>query len=390
VPGGLPRGEPSVDVPASLGERNVRLARAVGGPLEQRTKGCIERVRNGGGEKTRVVEAWPAGALPRGDEGNRTPVKPFAPGEIGNQATDAGGEHVASLAFEGERQRAARLGEDDEAPSASERTQVTAGRARRHLCGRRRSAAIAERGDDDADALGASDAEFTVGATAAGHATDRCDEVKKPMHTRTVTSATDGPDISRYPAAMRRRVVVGALTAVLAIVAAAVVYLFVLAPAGANSAEAAVGQRIGSHADANSTRVLVKRKWGDGELVLAGFAHRAERRLALAFVIERRGWHVSAYTERTAQVSDVVVGSLLIARSTGGSGQPAWSAAVGELNDPRVRTVEVSWSSGDPSSGQRENDAYLVVRRGRAEARQARYLDAERVEIARVPIAAGT
>jgi hypothetical protein len=184
----------------------------------------------------------------------------------------------------------------------------------------------------------------------------------------------------------RRRAVVGAAVA-LAIVAAAVLYLFVVSPAGAGSAQEAVTKRIGDRADRNSTRVLVKRDWGDGQLVLAGFSRRAERRLALAFAIERgRGWHVVAYTERTAMVSDVVVGSLLVASSSGGSGQPAWSAAVGELNDPRVKTVEVSWMSDGTSSAERTNDSYLVVHRGRVSPRAARYLDGERTEIASVPI----
>lgn len=186
---------------------------------------------------------------------------------------------------------------------------------------------------------------------------------------------------------MRRPAVVGAIAVVAAIIAATVLYLFVLAPAGASSARDAVRERIAETNGARDPEVLVVREWGDGEFVLAGFERRSERRLALAFVVERsRGWHVAGYTERTAQVSDVVVGSLLVASSTGGSGQPPWSAAVGELNDPRVRTVEVSWAGGDSSTAVRNNDAYLTVRRGRTTAREARYLDGEHTEIARVPI----
>lgn len=170
--------------------------------------------------------------------------------------------------------------------------------------------------------------------------------------------------------------------------AAAALLLFVFAPAGVATPEAAMRAHI-VDADANSTRLLVGRTWGKGEIIVAAFSTRGERRLAVAFVSKSwRGWRVAAYTNQQALISDVVVGSLLVASSEGGKGQPPWSVAVGEVGDPRVASVEVFWGPGDITSGPRTNDAYLVVHRGTSQAQFVRYLDSHRVELARVPVPA--
>ena len=185
---------------------------------------------------------------------------------------------------------------------------------------------------------------------------------------------------------MRRRLVLGIITALI-LVAGAAAALFIVFPAGADTAEGAVLDHIDERADANSARVLADREWGEGRLVLAGYARSGERRLGVAFATEgRRGWHVGAYTDRLVQPTDVVIGSLVVARSEGGKGQPAWSAAAGELGDPRIEKVEIRWASGDTSSADRTNDAYLVVQRGSTTALDARYVTDDGTEIAKVPI----
>src|SRR5581483_11579031 len=133
--------------------------------------------------------------------------------------------------------------------------------------------------------------------------------------------------------------------------------------------------------------VLAKQDWGSGQFVLVGYDKNGERKLGLAFVAHGpRGWKVGSYTEETTDKTDIVIGSLLLASSEGGAGQPAWSAAVGELGDPRVARVEVTWSNGESSVGTRAGDAYIVTEKGTTTATSARYLSKTGVEIAKVPI----
>jgi hypothetical protein len=147
--------------------------------------------------------------------------------------------------------------------------------------------------------------------------------------------------------------------------------------------------RVSERADDDSAKVLAQQDWGGGRLVLAGYDRRGERRLAIAFVQDAlRGWRVRAYTEEVVELHDVVVGSLIVASSEGGSGQPAWSVAVGELEDPRIRRVEVKWTSGETSTGERSGDAYIVTQADETEATVVRYLAEDGTEVARVPVEA--
>jgi hypothetical protein len=186
---------------------------------------------------------------------------------------------------------------------------------------------------------------------------------------------------------MPRRAVVlvaGAVIIVLALVA-----LFVWFPAGTSSSDAAVLDRIDNMtpgAGATAT-VLAKKDWGKGQLVLVGYTRHADRKLGLAFVTHGpRGWRLGSYTEETAAKTDIVIGSLLVASSEGGSGQPAWSAAVGELTDTRIARVEVTWSNGQTSVGTTVDKAYLVTETGTTTAKSARYISKDGTEIAKVPI----
>lgn len=175
--------------------------------------------------------------------------------------------------------------------------------------------------------------------------------------------------------------------AVVVVIGGAAVLAFVVFPPGADSPEAAMLAHVEDKADDATARVLVEQPWGDGELVLARYEAGGETRLGLGFTIEQiRGWQVASYTEQPAEPEDVAVGSLLVARSPGGKGQPAWSAAVGELSDARVDRVEVEWGTGGKASGDRRNDAYLIVVEGDAEPEFARYLTSDNTEIAKVPV----
>ena len=175
------------------------------------------------------------------------------------------------------------------------------------------------------------------------------------------------------------------VVAVLVLVGAGV--LFVALPPGADSASAAAVEHVEERSDRGSAKVLTQQDWGEGQLVLVAYERRGVKRLALAFASdELRGWRVTSYTEETAEPDDVVVGSLLIASSDGGDGQPAWSAAVGQLIDDRIDRVEIKWASGESSLAPRVSDAYLVVQKGKTTAREARYLAKDGAEIAKVPV----
>jgi hypothetical protein len=175
---------------------------------------------------------------------------------------------------------------------------------------------------------------------------------------------------------------------VVAVIGLAAVALLVVAPAGAGSAEAAAIAHVEDRGDSGTSKLLTQRDWGDGQLVLVSYEKSGVKRLGLAFAAERfRGWRVDAYTEETVEPDDVRVGSLLIASSEGGSGQPPWSAAVGELIDDRIDRVEVTWAGqSEPAFAPIVNDAYLVVQRGTTEAVEARYLSEDGAEIAKVPV----
>jgi len=186
---------------------------------------------------------------------------------------------------------------------------------------------------------------------------------------------------------MPRRSVLLVGGAALAIIALALLALFVFFPAGDATADAVVLHRVAKTADAGTATILLKQDWGKGQLVVVGYNRQAERKLGLAFVAHgTRGWRLGSYTEETTDKTDVVVGSLLVASSEGGAGQPAWAAAVGELSDTRIARVEVTWSNGQSSVGTRVNNAYLVTEPGTTAARSARYLAKDGTEIAKVPI----
>jgi hypothetical protein len=187
---------------------------------------------------------------------------------------------------------------------------------------------------------------------------------------------------------MSRKRILLIVGTVAALIGLAAVVLFVVAPAGAGSAEAAAISHVEDRGDSGTPKLLTQRDWGEGQLVLVSYEKGGVKRLGLAFAANKfRGWHVDAYTEETVEPDDVVVGSLLIASSDGGTGQPPWSAAVGELIDSRVDRVEVTWATGDePAFAPRVNDAYLVVQQGTTTATEARYLSEDGAEIAKVPI----
>jgi hypothetical protein len=186
---------------------------------------------------------------------------------------------------------------------------------------------------------------------------------------------------------MSRRGIGIGLGLVTLVVAAALVFLFIVAPSGGSSATQAALDRVAGKADRGSAKVLAQRDHGDGELVLVGYDRGGVRRLGLAFTSKQlRGWRVQSYTEEPVEPDDVVVGSLLVASSPGGSGQPPWSAAVGELLDRRIDRVQVTWANGTRSIGARTGDAYLVVEDAKTRAVEARYLDDKGAEIAKVPV----
>lgn len=161
----------------------------------------------------------------------------------------------------------------------------------------------------------------------------------------------------------------------------------VVFPAGAASADAAVLEQIDPMAEDGTARVLLEEPWGDGELVLVRYENEGQRRLGLGFAIEAfRGWRVAAYTEEDADTDDVAVGSLLVASSAGGEGQPPWAAALGELSDARISEVQIEWTDGESSSAPVRDEAYLVVREGSPQPETARFLTDDGTEIAAVPI----
>jgi hypothetical protein len=185
--------------------------------------------------------------------------------------------------------------------------------------------------------------------------------------------------MSRLPRAVR----LGVTLTVLIVVAA--VLVFVVFPAGQGTPVAAATSKL--KADSGTVRVLVTTKWGDGEFVLVRFDSAGKRMLRLVFASKgARGWRSADATQQRADITDVAVGSLIVARSKGGKGQPPWSVAAGELGDPRIRTVAVRWSNGRTTTGARQNDSYLIVDGGTSSVSSVRYVAGDGAEIATVPV----
>jgi hypothetical protein len=173
------------------------------------------------------------------------------------------------------------------------------------------------------------------------------------------------------------------------LVVVAALLFFVVFPAGASTAVTAAAEKVQARADTGTVKVLITRKWGGGELVLMRFDRHGVRMLRLAFASHgTRGWRAAGATEKRADLTDVAVGSLLVARSPGGKGQPPWSVAAGELGDKRIEHIEVRWSGAPATDGSRENDSYLVVRRGTAQVTSVRFSSKDSTEIATVPVSA--
>jgi hypothetical protein len=186
---------------------------------------------------------------------------------------------------------------------------------------------------------------------------------------------------------MRRRLIWIIGAGVLAVIAAVLIVVFLVLPGGEPSANAAILERMENRADADTPRILNGQEWGDGRLILAAYRTGEDLTLALGFVVsDGSGWRLAGYTEEGVKSNDVGVGSLLVASSEGGPGQPPWSVAAGHLVDTRVKRVEIRWASGDVSAAPRRKNSYLVVQRGTTTPLQARYLGDDGIEIAKVPI----
>ncbi len=180
-----------------------------------------------------------------------------------------------------------------------------------------------------------------------------------------------------------RRVVLG----VVVLIAVAGVLLFVVFPSGAGSVEEAAVDRVSERADKDSARALARFEWGGGELVLIGYERDGERRLGIAYIQDAlRGWRVRAFTEEAVESNDIVVGSLVVAKSAGGGGAPSWSVAAGQLEDPRIQRIEVKWASGGTSSAERAENSYLVTQEGETDALEVKFIADDGSEIATVPV----
>jgi hypothetical protein len=174
------------------------------------------------------------------------------------------------------------------------------------------------------------------------------------------------------------------ITLIVLIVVVGVLVLVAFPSGKSTPVEAATS---GVKADTGTVRVLVTRTWGDGELVLVRFDRSGKRVLRLVYAAKgARGWRAAGATNQRADITDVAVGSLLVARSNGGKGQPPWSVAAGELGDPRIASVQVRWSTSQTTTGARQNDSYLVVERGSMGVSSVRYVAKDGTEVATVPV----
>ena len=213
-------------------------------------------------------------------------------------------------------------------------------------------------------------------------ATERRNEIHERAHKRNVASGGDGVfscAMSRLPRAARLGISLFVLILVVALL------LFVVFPSGRSTAVAAATSKL--TADSGTVRVLITQKWGNGELVLIRFDKKGDRMLRLVYATHgKRGWRAAGTTDQRADITDVAVGSLLVARSAGGKGQPPWSVAAGELGDPRIQGTQVRWSSGSTTTGARQDDSYLVVRQGTFNVVSVRYASKDGTEIATVPV----
>lgn len=160
------------------------------------------------------------------------------------------------------------------------------------------------------------------------------------------------------------------------------------APAGLPDPEAVALNATADDARPGSVEPLLGEDWGEGRLLVLRFeGPDGDRRLAIAFVIDHgRGWRLGGYTQQRAEVSDVRVGSLLVASSEGGKGQPPWTAAFGELSDDRVARVEIAWTGGTTTTATLRDRAYLAVRPDETTVEAVRYLAEDGAEIATVPV----
>jgi len=186
---------------------------------------------------------------------------------------------------------------------------------------------------------------------------------------------------------MRRRLVwiIGAGIVVLA--AVFVFVALVVVSSGAPTADAAMLEKVRERSEDADVKVVASRRWGEGRFIVATYPTENGSRVALGFALEqRRGWRITAYTEETAQPKDVGVGSLLVASSDGGTGQPPWSVATGILSDGNIARVEIRWASGEVTAARQRDSAYLVIESGTTTPLEARFLAKDGSEIAKVPI----
>ncbi|HVL81788.1 MAG TPA: hypothetical protein VM840_09375 [Actinomycetota bacterium] len=180
----------------------------------------------------------------------------------------------------------------------------------------------------------------------------------------------------------RRQTVLVAATA-LVVTAVALAFLALRPLGAATPTEAATRYESESGAAA---RVLTDREWGEGRHVLVRTRRGGRTYLSLSFVADTgRGWRVVRRAVEESDPSDIVVGSLLLASAPASDGQPAWTAAFGELSHPDIAVVEILWADGTSGRSDRTGDAYLVVAPGSRTAIEARFLDPQGVEVARVP-----
>lgn len=160
------------------------------------------------------------------------------------------------------------------------------------------------------------------------------------------------------------------------------------APAGLPDPEAVAVNAAADDARPGSAEILLGEDWGDGRLLALRFeGSDDDRRLGIAFAIDHgRGWRLGGYTQQRAELSDVGVGSLLVATSDGGEGQPPWTAAFGELSDDRVARVEVAWTGGTTTTATLRGRAYLALRPDETTVDTVRYLAEDSSVIATVPV----
>lgn len=170
------------------------------------------------------------------------------------------------------------------------------------------------------------------------------------------------------------------------------VFVLIGKPAGRNTPELAALAAVQDEARPGTFEVILTRAWGQGRFVMLSFDTAQGGHLALVFTIDQgRGWRAARLSAQRAETSDVKghagdVGSLLVADSVGGKGQPAWSAVFGRLADDRVTRVDVRWRGGEITGADRTSGAYLVLRQGRIDPELVRFASADGETIAEVDV----